>query len=234
MAGQQDIGALVVTLEAQTAAFEQGMAQATKSLNQFGSVSKTVESQLGGIQGAFLKFNVATAALSTGLNMITSQFGKLRAFATVREQIDNVQASFKAVLGDGDRAADMIERVMDMSNELGSSLPQTADAVRRMTIGLKQMGSTNDEIERVTSTFLKIGAIGGSIEEATAAIFQFSQALGSGTLRGDELISLLERQPLIAQEIALYLQKIGLSADGSIGSLRKLASEGKVTSAILK
>jgi tape measure domain-containing protein len=103
-----------------------------------------------------------------------------------------------------------------------------------MTIGLKQLGSTNDEIERVSSTFLKIGAIGGSIEEATAAIFQFSQALGSGTLRGDELISLLERQPLIAQEIAKYLQKIGLSADGSVGSLRKLASEGKVTSTILR
>jgi tape measure domain-containing protein len=234
MAGQQDIGALVVTLEAQTAAFEAGMAQATKSLNQFGNVSKTVESQLGGIQGSFLKFNVATAALSTGLNMVTTAFGKLRTFATVREQLDNVQASFKAVLGDGDRAADMIERVMRISNELGTDLPSTANAIRRMTIGLKQLGSTNDEIERVSSTFLKIGAIGGSIEEATAAIFQFSQALGSGTLRGDELISLLERQPLIAQEIAKYLQKIGLSADGSIGSLRKLASEGKVTSVILR
>lgn len=234
MAGQQDIGALVVTLEAQTAAFEKGMAQATNSLNKFGSVSKTVESQLGGIQGAFLKFNVATQAISTGMSMVADAFGKLRSFATVREQLDNVQASFKAVLGDGDRAADMIERVMRISNELGSSLPATADAVRRMTIGLKQMGSTNDEIERVTSTFLKIGAIGGSIEEATAAIFQFSQALGSGTLRGDELISLLERQPLIAQEIAKYLQKIGLSADGTIGSLRKLASEGKVTSTILR
>jgi tape measure domain-containing protein len=234
MAGQQDIGALVVTLEAQTAAFEAGMAQATKSLNQFGSVSKTVESQLGGIQGAFLKFNVATAALSTGLNMVAGAFGKFQQFAQTRESIDQIEASFKAVLNSGDRAADMITRVKRISNELGSSLPQTANALRRMTIGLNQLGSTNDEIERVTSTFLKIGAIGGSIEEATAAIFQFSQALGSGTLRGDELISLLERQPLIAQEIAKYLQLIGLSADGSIGSLRKLASEGKVTSTILR
>jgi tape measure domain-containing protein len=234
MAGQQDIGALVVTLEAQTAAFEQGMAQATKSLQGFGAASKAIEGQLGGIQGAFLKFNVATAALSTGLNMVTGAFGKLQEFAKTRESIDQIEASFKAVLMSGDRAADMITRVKRISNELGSDLPQTANALRRMTIGLNQLGSTNDEIERVTSTFLKIGAIGGSIEEATAAIFQFSQALGSGTLRGDELISLLERQPLIAQEIAKYLQLIGLSADGSIGSLRKLASEGKVSSVILK
>jgi tape measure domain-containing protein len=234
MAGQQDIGALVVTLEAQTAAFEKGMAQATKSLQGFGAASKAVESQLGGIQGAFLKFNVATAAISTGMSAISSAFGKLRSFASVRENLDNIQASFTAVLGSGERAADMMERVMRISNELGSDLPSTANAIRRMAIGLKQLGSTNDEIERISTTFLKIGAIGGSIEEATAAIFQFSQALGSGTLRGDELISLLERQPLIAQEIAKYLQKIGLSADGTIGSLRKLASEGKVTSTLLK
>jgi lambda family phage tail tape measure protein len=234
MAGQQDIGALVVTLEAQTAAFEKGMQQATNEIKKFGGAASAVEQQLGGIQGAFLKFNVATTAISTGMNMVASAFAKLRSFAEVRESLDNVQASFTAVLGSGNRAADMMMRVKRISNELGTGIPQTANAVRRMAIGLNQLGSTNAEIEKVTTTFLKIGAIGGSIEEATAAIFQFSQALGSGTLRGDELISLLERQPLIAQEIAKYLQKIGLSADGTIGSLRKLASEGKVTSTILK
>jgi lambda family phage tail tape measure protein len=123
---------------------------------------------------------------------------------------------------------------MKISNELGTSLPVTADAVRRMAIGLKQLGSSNEEIERVSKTFLKIGALGGSIEEAAAAIFQFSQALGSGTLRGDELISLLERQPLIAQEISKYMSEVRGMGDGTIGSLRRLASEGKVTSEILR
>ena len=234
MAGQQDIGALVVTLEAQTAAFEKGMQQATNEIKKFGGAAQAVEGQLSGIQGAFLKFNVATAAISTGMNMVMRAFSSIRGFAEIRQNLDNIEASFSAVLGSGERAADMMVRIRKISNELGTGLPQTADAVRRMAIGLKQLGSSNQEIERITSTFLKLGAIGGSIEEATAAIFQFSQALGSGTLRGDELISLLERQPLIAQEIAKYLQKIGLSADGSVGSLRKLASEGKVSSTLLK
>lgn len=234
MAGQQDIGALVVTLEAQTAAFEKGMQQATNEIKKFGGAATAVEQQLGGIQGAFFKFNQATSALSTGMSAVAAAFGKLRSFASVRESLDNVQASFTAVLGSGERAADMMMRVKRISNELGTTIPQTADAVRRMSIGLKQLGSTNAEVEKVTTTFLKIGAIGGSIEEATAAIFQFSQALGAGVLRGDELISLLERQPLIAQEIAQYLQKIGLSADGSVQSLRALARDGKVTSVILR
>jgi tape measure domain-containing protein len=234
MAGQQDIGALVVTLEAQTAAFNAGMAQATKSLNSFGAASTAIESQFAGVQGAFVKFNNATAALSNGMAIVSQAFGKLRSFTSMREQLEVIQSSFEAVLGSAERAADMMMRVRKISNELGSDLPSTASAIRRMAIGLNQLGSSNAEIDRITTTFLKLGAIGGSIEEATAAIFQFSQALGSGTLRGDELISLLERQPLIAMEVAKYLQKIGLSADGSIGSLRKLASDGKVTSIILR
>jgi tape measure domain-containing protein len=231
---EKDIGALVVTLEAQTAAFEKGMQSATKELQRFGNASKTIEGQFGGLQGAFFKFNQATQAISTGLNLISGAFSKLTGFAKVRENLENVKASFDAVLGGADRAADMIERVMKISNELGTSLPVTADAVRRMAIGLKQLGSSNEEIERVSKTFLKIGALGGSIEEAAAAIFQFSQALGSGTLRGDELISLLERQPLIAQEISKYMSEVRGMGDGTIGSLRRLASEGKVTSEILR
>jgi tape measure domain-containing protein len=231
---EKDIGALVVTLEAQTAAFEKGMQSATQELQKFGNASKAVESQFSGIQGAFFKFNNATAALATGMNLVTAAFSKVTGFARTREALDNVQASFKAILGDADRAADLMERVRRVSKELGTDLPQTANAVRRMTIGLRQLGSTNAEIEKVTSTFLKIGAIGGSIEEATGAIFQFSQALGSGTLRGDELISLLERQPLIAQEISKYMSEVLKMGDGSIGALRKLASEGKVTSEILR
>jgi tape measure domain-containing protein len=231
---EKDIGALVVTLEAQTAAFEKGMQSATKELQKFGNASKAVESQFSGIQGAFFKFNTATTALATGMSLVTAAFSKVTSFVRVREGLDNIQASFAAILGDGDRAADLMERVRRISKELGTDLPQTANAVRRMTIGLKQLGSSNAEIEKVTSTFLKIGAIGGSIEDATAAIFQFSQALGSGTLRGDELISLLERQPLIAQEISKYMSEVLKMGDGSIGALRKLASEGKVTSEILR
>jgi tape measure domain-containing protein len=231
---EKDIGALVVTLEAQTAAFEKGMQSATKELQKFGGASKAIESQLTGVQGAFVKFNQATQAISTSMNLVMRAFGAVKEFSAIRERLAVVQSSFEAVLGSASRAADMLVRVKKISNELGSDLPSTASAVRRMAIGLSQLGSSNDEIDRITTTFLKLGAVGGSIEEATGAIFQFSQALGAGTLRGDELVSLLERQPLIAIEIAKYLKEIGLSADGSIGSLRKLGSEGKISSQILK
>ena len=227
MAGQQDVGALVVTLEAQTAAFEKGMQQATNELKKFGNTSKTVESQFGGVSGAFFKFNQTLMAVQGGMAIVQQAFGSITGFAKAREAILSLEGSFKAVLGSGERAADMIGRVYKVSSELGLPINQTADAMRRLSIGLKQLGSSNEEIQTVTENFLKLGATGGSIEEAAGAIFQFSQALGSGALRGDEMISLLERAPTIANRIA---ESLGVT----IGQLRKMGGEGKVTSEILR
>jgi tape measure domain-containing protein len=227
MAGQQDVGALVVTLEAQTAAFEKGMAQATNELKKFGSTSKIVEDQFGGLQGTFFKFNTALAAVNNGMNLIKGTFGAVADFAKPREQMMSLKGSFEAVLGSGERAADMMLRTKAAAMELGIPLGTVTDAVRRMSIGMKSMGSSNEEIMKVTENFIKLGATGGSVEEAAAGIFQFSQAMGSGALRGDEMMSLLERVPTVANRIADYL---GIT----VGQLKKLGGEGKVTSEILK
>ena len=63
---------------------------------------------------------------------------------------------------------------------------------------------------------------GGSAASQQAALVQLGQALGSGTLRGDELNSIMEQAPKLAETIAK-----GMGT--TIGSLRKLGSEGKLT-----
>jgi tape measure domain-containing protein len=60
-----------------------------------------------------------------------------------------------------------------------------------------------------------------SSEDAAGAFLQLSQAMGSGKLQGDELRSILERMPQLAQAIA---QEMGVSA----GSIRQLAADGKI------
>ncbi len=63
---------------------------------------------------------------------------------------------------------------------------------------------------------------GGSAESMNAAIMQLGQGLGAGALRGDELNSVLEQSPRLAQAIA---DGMGVS----VGSLRGLAEQGKLT-----
>ena len=63
---------------------------------------------------------------------------------------------------------------------------------------------------------------GGSAASQEAALVQLGQALGSGTLRGDELNSIMEQAPRLAKAIA---EGMGTT----IGQLRQMGSEGKLT-----
>ncbi|MBP3067395.1 tape measure protein, partial [Acinetobacter baumannii] len=77
---------------------------------------------------------------------------------------------------------------------------------------------------RLTETVSKAVAISGaSAEAADAALVQFGQALASGTLRGEELNSVMEQTPALAKAIA---QGMGIT----VGQLRSVAAEGKITS----
>lgn len=62
---------------------------------------------------------------------------------------------------------------------------------------------------------------------AQAAMLQLTQAMSSGVLRGEELNSILEQTPTIAQSIADYM---GVN----IGQMRELASEGQITADVVK
>ncbi|MBP4250994.1 tape measure protein, partial [Acinetobacter baumannii] len=62
-----------------------------------------------------------------------------------------------------------------------------------------------------------------SAEAADAALVQFGQALASGTLRGEELNSVMEQTPALAKAIA---KGMGIT----VGELRSVAAEGKITS----
>ncbi len=68
---------------------------------------------------------------------------------------------------------------------------------------------------------------GASGAGGDAAILQLTQALGSGTLRGEELNSVLEQTPTIAQAIAKYM---GVN----IAKMRELAADGQITADVVK
>jgi len=69
-------------------------------------------------------------------------------------------------------------------------------------------------------------ANGASAQAASAAFLQLSQALGSGRLQGDEFRSIAEQVPGILRLVA---DEMGVT----VGQLKKLGADGKITSDIL-
>ncbi|EAJ5692771.1 tape measure protein [Campylobacter fetus] len=77
--------------------------------------------------------------------------------------------------------------LMGVANSSFSRISDVTNLYIKMSQGLKQVGFATDDITRVTNNFTKALQLGGATaEESSSAILQFSQAMGSGVLRGEE------------------------------------------------
>lgn len=100
----------------------------------------------------------------------------------------------------------------------------TADLYQKVARTRGDLGLSVDDSLKLTDVIGKAMAIGGGDAGAQqAALLQLGQALASGVLRGDELNSILEQSPRLAEAIA---DAFGVS----VGQLRDMGKQGKLTS----
>lgn len=108
------------------------------------------------------------------------------------------------------------------------SFSDMASVVARFGNNAKDAFGSSAEVVAFANLVQKQMTIAGaSTAEAAAAELQLSQALGSGVLRGDELNSIFEQAPNLIQNIADYLEV-------PIGTIREMASEGQLTTDVVK
>lgn len=102
----------------------------------------------------------------------------------------------------------------DMASKLGTLAPDAFNSTAEVVAFAEQINK-------------QFALAGTSAQGAQAAMLQLTQAMSSGVLRGEELNSVLEQAPTIAQSIAKYM---GVT----VGEMRELASEGKITANVVK
>jgi tape measure domain-containing protein len=108
-----------------------------------------------------------------------------------------------------------------------SKVEPYVDLYSRLLRASEGVAKSEAEVAKATSLVSKAFAAGGATAaEASGGILQLGQALGSGQLQGDELRALKEAAPLVAKAIA---DSLGVS----VGALKKLGAEGKLTSKVV-
>ena len=91
--------------------------------------------------------------------------------------------------------------------------------------------NSNDELIRFTELLNKNFVIGGSsATEQAAAMYQLTQAMGSGRLQGDEYRSIIENAPMLAGAIEEYMRNV----QGATGAMKDWSSEGLLTADVIK
>lgn len=115
-------------------------------------------------------------------------------------------------------------QIIGLARETRQQVGSVGELYARVARSAKELGASQNDILRVTKAVGQaIQISGSSAASAEAGMIQLSQSLASGTLRGDELNSVLEQMPRVAEAIA---DGLGVTT----GQLRKLGAEGKLTS----
>lgn len=104
-----------------------------------------------------------------------------------------------------------------------SGFEATVELYARLARSSKTLGTSQADLINITETINRTMLISGtSAESANAAMIQLGQGLASGALRGDELNSVMENAPRLAEAIAVGMGK-------TMGQLRSLGAQGKIT-----
>jgi len=110
------------------------------------------------------------------------------------------------------------------AQKTGSGYLEVAGMFATMMGATKELGAGQTDVVRFSETVSKaIKLTGANAQQTKSAIEQLGQAMGSGSLSGDELKSIKENAPGLAAAIAS-----GLGV--SIGKLKEMGAEGQLTS----
>jgi tape measure domain-containing protein len=198
-------GALYQKAAAQIAQYEATLAKTTTTQDRS-------QKSLGGLRGALA--SIGAGALVAGM---------VRGAAAAEQ----LQLRLKVLSGEYGETARIQQFVTQSAQTFGQSQLEASQGVADVYARLRPLGVSLDQIETIYKGFNATAlASGTSAEAASGAFLQLSQALGSGTLQGDEFRSVAEQVPGILRLVA---GEMGVT----VGELKKLGSEGKITSDVL-
>ena len=211
---------------------------------------------LGGLSKIPSVMSTFTSAVSSGFNTVSDKC-KL-AYTETLSFINLVEKGIRAIsslMSANDAVTSDIAKIglfnydKNMSNAQAygmayraaensrSDLSDTTNLINRIMMSgvYGQEASSLGSATRMAETLNKALVIGGgTAEENKRALIQLSQGLSSGVLQGDELRSIREQSPYLAQVLAQGLAQVDDKFIGTtVGDLKELGSQGELTSDVV-
>ena len=196
-----------------------GADKANNDIKSVGNNAKYTEQAIQSFMGTMGKLRaLMVAGLGVqGFNQIVQMADKM----------NTLNAQVKLVSKSTQEFTTAQRKLFEISQNTRGSLEATTTLYVRSSRALKDFGYSQQRVLNFTETLNKAMAVGGvGAQEQASALFQLSQALGSGRLQGDEFRTIAEAAPIILDTIAEYMGR-------SRAEIKALGSEGKITSEII-
>lgn len=203
----------------QVVARAQASGVALRELDGAGNFGKT-RAGVESISAQLARVQTLAASAVSGSFLI----GLARDAVKASDEMKGVEATLKLSSRAWQEYAQSLAGVKQIAFEAGTALAANVGLVNKIAEPIRLMGGMQSDVlatSQAVNNSLRIGR--ATTNESAAAMLQFAQAMGSGVLRGDELNSIMESAPRLAQAIAA-----GLGV--TVGQLRDLGSQGALTS----
>lgn len=189
-----------------------GFSTNTAQLNNAEKATERLKDRAEQAAGAFRNIVAAVASLAT-----------IRAVIGIADEMQNIRTrigQLPQTVGDAGVAFD---EVAARASAAGVKIDAYASLYTKVGNAAKDYIKTQEDLLGITDTISQALVVGGaSAQEASAVMTQFSQALASGVLQGDEFRSMAEAAPQ-------YLDKLSETMKIPREQLKKMASDGKLT-----
>jgi len=199
------IGTLIVNLGIDATDLRKGERQVQSSFGRMEKLAAKTAASIGGIFAGIQIANLAKDIVKTADTMRL------------------LEGRLKLVTGSQEEFTDAQKRLFDISNDTRNAFEGTLTLYARMARAAQTTGASQNDMLQVTESINKALTVSGATTaESTGALIQLSQGLAANAFRGQEMNSVLEQTPRVAQLIA---DGLGVS----IGKLREMGSEGELT-----
>ena len=151
----------------------------------------------------------------------------IRQITLLADTFTNLQNRLGQVTTSTRELAAVTDELFEVSRRTRQSFETTAELYARVALSTRELGISQRQTVQFTESLNQAVVLSGaSAQEAQAGLIQLSQGLASGTLRGDELRSVLEQLPAVADVIS---ESLGVTR----GELRQLGTDGRINADVV-
>jgi tape measure domain-containing protein len=210
------IGTLVVNLTLNNTQF---IAQMNRAAQTTARATQQMRGQLTNLERNLHRVGRAFGAFIT-VGLLARGVKEVASYADAWKLATNQVAAANAI---SNIQARSMEGINEIASRTRTSLSETAELYGKLLRSTNDVATSEKQVALATELVNKAFKAGGaSVQEQVNGIRQLAQSLASGIFQGDELRSIRENAPLLAQAIADEFNT-------TIGGLKKLGAEGALT-----
>lgn len=163
-----------------------------------------------------------------GLAGVYGGMRAVKAFVGMSDDMTNIETRLGSIRNGFASTNDFIQDIYKSAQESRGEFMMTADIVSKLGSQAKKSFADNNETIKFAKTLNQVFSLSGtSAQGMESVMYNLTQAMGSGVLRGQDLNAVMSNTPQLMEIVAEHMGT-------GIENIRKLAEEGKLSASVIK